>query len=68
MTFKSIVIFILNFVKKILQLELDDFFTEINKTSFNLTKQAFSEARQKISHEAFIKMSDKVIEWFYKGY
>lgn len=66
MTFKSIVIFILNFVKKSLQLELDSFFNDINGTSFSVTKQAFSEARQKISETAFIKMSDEIIKWFYK--
>lgn len=47
MTFKSIVVFILNFVKKSLQLELDDFFKGTNGTNLNVTKQAFSEARQK---------------------
>ena len=66
MTFKSIVIFMLNFVKKSLQLELDDFYNGVNGTSLNVTKQAFSEARQKISPTAFIKMSDKIIKWFYK--
>lgn len=66
MNFKSIVVFILNFVKKSLQLELDDFFNNINGTNFNVTKQAFSEARQKISPTAFIKMSDEIIRWFYK--
>jgi hypothetical protein len=66
MTFKSIIVFILNFVKKSLQIELDDFFNGINGTNFNVTKQAFSEARQKISPTAFIKMSDGIIKWFYK--
>jgi hypothetical protein len=66
MTFKSIVIFIMNFVKKSLQLELDDFFNGINGTNINVTKQAFSEARQKISPTAFVKMSDEIIKWFYK--
>jgi len=66
MTFKSIVIFILNFIKKSLQLELDDFFNSINGTNFSVTKQAFSEARQKISPTAFIKMSDEIIKWFYR--
>ena len=66
MTFKSIVVFILNFVKKTLQLELDDFFKGINKTNFDVTKQAFSAARQKLSPTAFIKMSDEIIKWFYK--
>ena len=66
MTFKSILIFMLNFVKKSLQLELDDFFIGLNGTSLNVTKQAFSAARQKILPIAFIKMSDEIIKWFYK--
>lgn len=66
MTFKSLIVFILNFVKKSLQIELDDFFNNINRTDFNVTKQAFSEARQKISPTAFTKMSDSIIKWFYK--
>lgn len=66
MTFNSIVVFILNFVKRSVQLELDDFFNNITVADFNVTKQAFSEARQKISPTAFIKMSDEIIKWFYK--
>lgn len=66
MNFKDIIVFISNFVKKSLQLELDDFFNNVNSTSFAITKQAFSEARQKISPTAFIKMSDGIISWFYK--
>lgn len=66
MTFKSLIVFILNFVKKSLQIELDDFFNNIDRTDFNVTKQAFSEARQKISPTAFTKMSDSIIKWFYK--
>jgi len=42
----------LNFVKKSLQLELDSFFNLIN-SDVSLTKQAFSQARQKISYEPF---------------
>lgn len=66
MDFKSIVLFILNFVKKSLQLELDDFFTKVKGSDVNVSKQAFSQARQKISPKAFIKMSDEIIRWFYK--
>jgi len=35
----------LNFVKKSLQLELDDFFNEMIETNLNVTKQVFSAAR-----------------------
>lgn len=66
MTFKSILIFILNFVKRSLQIELDDFFTNTNGTNAYVTKQAFSKARKKIQPTAFIKMSDEIIKWFYK--
>lgn len=66
MTFKSIIVFMLNFVKKSIQLELDDFFNGTNGTDLNVTKQAFSESRQKISPTAFVKMSDEIIKWFYK--
>lgn len=65
MGFKKIIIFILNFVKKSLQLELDNFFANQNDDEFSVSKQAFSEARKKISPTAFIKMSDAIIKWFY---
>lgn len=48
MTFKSILIFILNFIKRSLQIELDDFFTNTNGINTYVTKQAFSKARKKI--------------------
>ena len=60
MNFKSIVLFILNFVKKSLQLELDDFFNKVKESDERITKQAFSQAMQKISPTAFIKMSDEI--------
>jgi len=66
MYFTSIVTFILNFVKWSLQLELDDFFNDLNGKNMRITKQAFSKARKKISPVAFIKLSDKIVDWFYK--
>ena len=65
MEFKHIIIFILNFVKKSLQLELDNFFSKVNDPDFRVSKQAFSEARLKISPTAFVKMSDAILKWFY---
>jgi len=65
MDFKSIIIFELNFVKMSLQLELDSFFKKIKGVENVITKQAYSQARQKISHEAFIKLSDAITSWFY---
>lgn len=50
--FVNLVGFMLNFVKKSMQMELD-LFMEMVKEQKTISKQAFSQARQKISHEAF---------------
>lgn len=55
----------MNFLKKSLQFELDNFFSDENDDNFRVSKQAFSQARKKISHEAFIMLSDSIINWFY---
>lgn len=64
MSFKNIILFIINFVKRTLQLELDDF-SKIASTP-NITKQTFSQARQKVSPKAFIHMLNQVNKWYYK--
>lgn len=50
--FVNLFAFMLNFVKKSMQLELDLFMEMMNEQK-TISKQAFSQARQKISHEAF---------------
>lgn len=67
MNFNDIILFILNFVKKSLQIELDDFFKKVRKNDITVTKQAFSQARRKVSPKAFISLLDKVNEWFYNN-
>ncbi|MBM7573745.1 hypothetical protein JOC48_004348 [Aquibacillus albus] len=56
----------LNFVKKSLQIELDDYFELLGKNTKSISKQAFSEARKKIKPEAFIKLFDTIVDWYYK--
>lgn len=63
MSFQSTILFMLNFVKKSLQLELDLFFSMLKEQS--ITKEAFSQAREKISPLAFIKLADAITTWFY---
>jgi len=65
MNFHDLILFELNFVKKTLQLELDSFFETIKGVEYGITKQGYSEARQKISPTAFIKMADNIISWYY---
>ena len=65
MDFKDLILFELNFVKKTLQIELNSFFKTIKGAESSITKQGYSEARQKISPTAFIKMADAIIAWYY---
>lgn len=65
--FTDIILFILNFVKKSLQIELDDFFNKVQKSDVTITKQAFSQARRKVSPKAFIYLLEEVNKWFYKN-
>lgn len=65
MSFQDIIVFTLNFVKKSLQLELDLFLKNIKGEAMSITKQSFSEARQKILPEAFIKIFYQIVEWYY---
>jgi hypothetical protein len=65
MPFKDLVLFTINFIRKSLQIELDEFFRQVKAIDQRMSKQAFSEARQKLSPIAFIKMSNAVLSWFY---
>jgi hypothetical protein len=65
MNFKNLILFTLNFVKKSIQLELDSFIKNIMKSEITMTKQAYSQARQKISPRAFILLAEGIIKWYY---
>ena len=58
----------MNLVKGSLQDELDHFFSVINDEDCDfrhVTKSAFCQARQKISHKAFIELNDHITEQFF---
>lgn len=65
MSFVDIISVILNFTKKTMRLELDSFFEKVKKSDVGVSVQAFSEARQKISPEAFLILFKKVVRLFY---
>ncbi|WP_078427785.1 IS4 family transposase [Alkalihalobacterium alkalinitrilicum] len=66
LNFISTILFMLNFVKKSFQIELDDYFKLLGNRTESISKQAFSEARKKIKPEAFIKLFDTIVDWYYK--
>lgn len=60
--------FISRGIKSSLQRELDSFYKEATSSEFNIrkvTKGAFSKARTKLKHEAFIELNDNVNQTFY---
>lgn len=65
--FESLVLMILNMLRRTLQIEIDEFMNNIvNKdTDQNYTKQAFSGARQKLSPKAFTMLNDTLLEKYY---
>jgi hypothetical protein len=65
---KSVIVFICRGFKSSLQRDLDSISKELIAGDFNIrsvTKGAFTQARAKLKHEAFIELSDNVTQTFY---
>ncbi len=66
MGFKDTVFFMLNMVNKTLQTELTDFYKNVLKRDGSISKQAYSENRQKINPNAFIELNDRINKVIYE--
>ena len=69
LAFQLLIIFIAKLLRNSIQRELNDFFAKINNEDFSIqevTKGAFSTARSKLKHTAFIELSDKSVAAFYQ--
>lgn len=65
MGFTKLIAFILNLTRKSLQLELDEFMAVLQDSDISITKQSFSEARLKISPDAFKILFQEIVKGFY---
>jgi hypothetical protein len=65
MGFKDTILFMLNMINKSLQTELNSFFEKVLNKDTTISKQAFSENRQKIDPKAFIELNDRIIKVIY---
>ena len=63
--FENMILLMLNFLKKTLTIEIDNYFKKVLETTETVTKQAFSTGRQKISHKAFQIMIEHQVEKIY---
>lgn len=64
LNFVTVVMTLLNNISKSLSVELNKFLQQLGKGLF-VSKQAFSQARYKLRHEAFIDLNDHFVRAFY---
>lgn len=64
MPFENLIYFMLNSVKKTLQIELTNFMQSFSMHK-NITKSAYSQQRMNLKHEAFIELNNFLIEKTY---
>jgi hypothetical protein len=71
LTFCTVVLFLINMVKRALQDELDEFFKLLEEGQVAqrvVTKSAFSQARQKLKHTAFIELNQSQVAYYYEHF
>ena len=64
--FQNTLLFMLNLINNSLQLELDKYFEGVLMSKETITKQAYIQAREKISHKAFIMLNEAVVKNYYE--
>jgi len=67
LTFVILVYFLLNIIKKSMQLEIDNFIELLGEEEMNYTKQALSESRRKLKPEAFKELNEALLKRKYQS-
>ena len=65
MQFSDAIYIILKGLRKTLQIEIDSWFEGMGQ-EISMTKQSFSELRQRISPTAFTELNEVFVDWFYE--
>jgi len=66
--FHNVIFFLMNMIKGSLQDELDHFFKAVHAEEVSVrtvTKSAFTKARKKLHHQAFIELGRNLVSFFY---
>lgn len=69
--FVVVILILLNMLKRSLQDELDEFFRVIERGEVSerlVTKSAFTQARKKFKHTAFIELNTEQVNYFYERF
>src|SRR3989338_3773724 len=64
--FPTLILFMLNLVKKSLQKELSEFFINFSSEK-NITNSAFCQSRMNLNYTAFVELNDIMIKDFYEN-
>ncbi len=68
LTFVIVLVFLMNMIKRAIQDELDEFFKALDAEPIacrHVSKSAFTQARQKLKHTAFIVLNAEQVHYFY---
>jgi hypothetical protein len=68
LNFKHLVVLLMNVLTKSVQKELNHYYKLIRSGEFDVahvSKSAFTQARAKLKHTAFVELSDRVVDEFY---
>jgi REP element-mobilizing transposase RayT len=68
LNFKQLVVFLMTLLSKSIQKELNHYYRLMQSGEFELTQisnSAFTQARAKLKHTAFVELSDRVVDEFY---
>ena len=71
LTFCTVILFLINMIKRALQDELDEFFKMLEQGQVAqrvVTKSAFCQARQKLKHTAFIDLNQSQVAYYYEHF
>lgn len=71
LTFCVVVLFLVNMVKRALQDELDELFKSLQGgvvAERVVSKSAFTQARQKLKHSAFVELNREQVNYYYQHY
>lgn len=71
LTFCTVILFLINMIKRALQDELDEFFKMLVQGQVAqrvVTKSAFCQARQKLKHTAFIELNQSQVAYYYEHF
>ena len=71
LTFCTVILFLINMIKRALQDELDEYFKLLEQGQVAqrvVTKSAFCQARQKLKHTAFIELNQSQVAYYYEHF